>query len=166
MTLGIVRITLIVLSISFPLPAQAQEWIGDFDIVDYTDPLTDRRTVGATTVEESGDGVLMWTCLANASGGPDVLTITLHPGAPLAGLFVDVRWRFDSRPAVDPSPWIVVGGIIGAVPPLDANFTADAEGATSVRMRVVGRSLDDFVFGLDGLTEALARLDCDFAAPL
>lgn len=135
---------------------------GDFDVSIARDAITDEDTSFILSIADNEEGALGWRCLE------DGLNVVLALGGYYEGDEDDdivVQYRFDDAEADPQEYWALFAGKESAYirMHLVAPFTARAREASRIVVRAVDPYDDEtrtFIFGLDGLEQAMTHLPC------
>jgi TonB family protein len=155
-----------------PRVGLAQEPVGVFTYTRRVQDGVDRSHVATGAVGTTLPGVpsLFWRCGEAARAGrrpePTIELALLVDGVTAEGGLVSVQWRFDSDAPAAATTWVVAGsGIAIFAPDTERDvFTERARSARSVTLRIRdAHDGYDSRFALDGLSDALARLECEDA---
>lgn len=135
---------------------------GDFEVSVARDVITDEDTSFILSIADNEEGALGWRCLE------DGLNVVLAIGGYYEGDEDDdivVQYRFDEEEADPQEYWALFAGKESAYIRMHrvAPFTARARESRSIAVRAVDPYDDEtrtFIFGLEGLDQAMKYLPC------
>lgn len=146
-----------IIVLTLPVTVAAQEPIGDFYLMESSDPITDEKTAFIATPSQSDETVLLvWSCING------VLRAAVSTSNAFLGSRVDAIWRFDRNPPSERLNVETAESAMILVPQSrTAEFTQRARAGTQVAVRLfAGQEMLTHIFSLNGVTGSLRRLDC------
>lgn len=132
----------------------AGQWYVDTTKDAMTDEVTSRITTLSLDSDSDSPTTLNWAC--DSEG----MLVYLVWGEYLGGNFVQVQYRFDSKPASPIQDWELSERVVIAPDEIVAEFTAQARTAAKVLIRVAGSGeTATHTFDLDGSLTAKRRAE-------